>query len=67
MITPHPFPPPAGRPDKGHPMIQLNPSECRVLGVLVEKAHTSSAYPLSLNAATTPARPWAWPNTNCSC
>ena len=32
-------------------MIQLNPSECRVLGVLVEKAHTSSAYPLSLNAA----------------
>ncbi|MCY2932006.1 MAG: DUF480 domain-containing protein [Planctomycetota bacterium] len=33
-------------------MIQLNPSECRVLGVLVEKAHTSSAYPLSLNAAT---------------
>jgi uncharacterized protein YceH (UPF0502 family) len=33
-------------------MIQLNPSECRVLGVLVEKAHTSSTYPLSLNAAT---------------
>jgi uncharacterized protein len=31
-------------------MIQLDPTECRVLGVLVEKAHTSSAYPLSLNA-----------------
>jgi hypothetical protein len=31
-------------------MIQLDPIECRVLGVLVEKAHTSSAYPLSLNA-----------------
>jgi uncharacterized protein YceH (UPF0502 family) len=33
-------------------MIQLDPTECRVLGVLVEKAHTSSGYPLSLNAAT---------------
>ncbi|MEI7834963.1 MAG: DUF480 domain-containing protein [Planctomycetota bacterium] len=32
-------------------MIRLNPSECRMLGVLVEKAHTSSVYPLSLNAA----------------
>ena len=33
-------------------MIQLNPAECRVLGVLVEKAHTSSGYPMSLNALT---------------
>ena len=31
-------------------MIQLDPAECRVLGVLVEKAYTSSGYPLSLNA-----------------
>lgn len=33
-------------------MIHLDPTECRVLGVLVEKAHTSSGYPMSLNAAT---------------
>lgn len=33
-------------------MIHLNPAECRVLGVLVEKAHTSSGYPMSLNALT---------------
>lgn len=33
-------------------MIHLNPTECRVLGVLVEKAHTSSGYPMSLNAVT---------------
>jgi uncharacterized protein YceH (UPF0502 family) len=33
-------------------MIQLDPTESRVLGVLVEKAHTSGNYPLSLNAAT---------------
>jgi uncharacterized protein len=33
-------------------MVHLNPTECRVLGVLVEKAHTSSGYPMSLNAAT---------------
>ena len=33
-------------------MIQLTSTECRVLGVLVEKAHTSSGYPMSLNAAT---------------
>lgn len=35
-------------------MLQLTPAECRVLGVLVEKAHTTPAqYPLSLNAITT--------------
>ncbi len=35
-------------------MIQLKPDECRVLGVLVEKALTTQAqYPLSLNALTT--------------
>jgi len=33
-------------------MIQLNATECRILGVLVEKAHTSSGYPMSLNALT---------------
>jgi uncharacterized protein YceH (UPF0502 family) len=33
-------------------MIHLNPTEARVLGVLVEKAHTSSGYPMSLNAVT---------------
>ena len=33
-------------------MIHLEPAECRVLGVLVEKAHTSSGYPMSLNAIT---------------
>jgi uncharacterized protein len=33
-------------------MIHLDSTECRVLGVLVEKAHTSSGYPMSLNAAT---------------
>ena len=34
-------------------MITLTPDECRVLGVLVEKAHTTATqYPLSLNAAT---------------
>lgn len=31
-------------------MTNLTAAECRVLGVLVEKAHTSSAYPMSLNA-----------------
>ena len=32
-------------------MIQLTPDECRVLGVLVEKAYTTpSQYPLTLNA-----------------
>jgi uncharacterized protein len=32
-------------------MVQLTPDECRVLGVLVEKAHTvASQYPMSLNA-----------------
>ncbi|MHC5003726.1 MAG: YceH family protein [Planctomycetota bacterium] len=32
-------------------MLQLNPHECRVLGVLVEKAQTTPAqYPLTLNA-----------------
>lgn len=31
-------------------MVHLDPTECRVLGVLVEKAFTSSAYPMSLNA-----------------
>ncbi len=31
-------------------MVHLDPTECRVLGVLVEKAHTSCNYPLSLNA-----------------
>ena len=36
------------------PMVQLTPDECRVLGVLVEKAHTTaSQYPMSLNAVTT--------------
>jgi len=35
-------------------MIQLRPDECRVLGVLVEKAHTTaSQYPMSLNAVVT--------------
>jgi uncharacterized protein YceH (UPF0502 family) len=35
-------------------MVQLTPDECRVLGVLVEKAHTvASQYPMSLNAITT--------------
>ena len=35
-------------------MIVLEPNECRVLGVLVEKAHTTPAqYPLSLNACVT--------------
>lgn len=35
-------------------MIELDPDECRVLGVLVEKAHTvASQYPMSLNAVTT--------------
>jgi hypothetical protein len=33
-------------------MVHLNPIECRVLGVLVEKAHTSSGYPMSLNGLT---------------
>jgi uncharacterized protein YceH (UPF0502 family) len=33
-------------------MVHLDSTESRVLGVLVEKAHTSSGYPLSLNAAT---------------
>lgn len=34
-------------------MLQLRPDECRVLGVLVEKAHTTaSQYPMSLNAIT---------------
>jgi hypothetical protein len=34
-------------------MLQLAPDECRVLGVLVEKAHTvASQYPMSLNALT---------------
>lgn len=38
-----------------HPaMIQLTPHECRVLGVLIEKAQTTAAqYPLSLNALIT--------------
>jgi hypothetical protein len=32
-------------------MVQLTPDECRVVGVLVEKAHTvASQYPMSLNA-----------------
>jgi uncharacterized protein YceH (UPF0502 family) len=35
-------------------MLQLSPDECRVLGVLVEKALTTPGqYPLSLNALTT--------------
>jgi uncharacterized protein YceH (UPF0502 family) len=35
-------------------MIQLTPNECRVLGVLIEKAQTTPAqYPLSLNAIVT--------------
>jgi hypothetical protein len=35
-------------------MIELEPDECRVLGVLIEKAHTTPAqYPLSLNALAT--------------
>lgn len=35
-------------------MIQLSPDECRVLGTLIEKAHTTPAqYPLTLNALTT--------------
>ncbi len=35
-------------------MVQLKPDECRVLGVLVEKALTTPAqYPLTLNALTT--------------
>lgn len=35
-------------------MIQLSPDECRVLGTLIEKAHTTpAAYPLTLNALTT--------------
>lgn len=33
-------------------MVHLDPTECRVLGVLVEKAHTSSGYPMSLNGLT---------------
>ena len=34
-------------------MLQLNPDECRVLGVLIEKATTTpEQYPLSLNAVT---------------
>lgn len=34
-------------------MISLTPNECRVLGVLVEKAHTTpQQYPMSLNALT---------------
>ena len=33
-------------------MIHMTPTEARVLGVLVEKAHTSSGYPMSLNAVT---------------
>lgn len=37
-------------------MLTLNPHECRVLGVLVEKAHTTPGqYPLTLNAVTTGA------------
>ncbi len=38
-----------------HPaMIQLTPHECRVLGVLIEKAQTTAAqYPLSLNGLIT--------------
>lgn len=32
-------------------MVQLTPDECRVVGVLVEKAHTTATqYPMSLNA-----------------
>ena len=39
---------------EGRVMIQLSGDECRVLGVLVEKAHTvASQYPMSLNAVTT--------------
>ena len=35
-------------------MIELKPDECRVLGVLIEKAQTTPAqYPLSLNAVVT--------------
>jgi hypothetical protein len=35
-------------------MVELSPDECRVLGVLVEKAHTvASQYPMSLNALVT--------------
>ncbi len=35
-------------------MVELTPDECRVLGVLVEKAHTvASQYPMSLNALVT--------------
>lgn len=35
-------------------MIQLNPTECRVLGVLVEKAQTTPGqYPLTLNSIVT--------------
>lgn len=35
-------------------MIELKPDECRVLGVLVEKAHTTPGqYPLTLNSLTT--------------
>jgi len=35
-------------------MIQLSPDECRVLGTLIEKAHTTPAqYPLTLNSLTT--------------
>jgi hypothetical protein len=37
-------------------MLRLTPIECRVLGVLVEKAYTTPAqYPLTLNAITTGA------------
>ena len=36
---------------KDSAMVQLTPDECRVVGVLVEKAHTvASQYPMSLNA-----------------
>ncbi len=35
-------------------MMQLSPDECRVLGTLIEKAHTTPAqYPLTLNSLTT--------------
>lgn len=35
------------------PLIPLKPDECRILGVLVEKAHTTpQQYPLTLNALT---------------
>ncbi|HYE01801.1 MAG TPA: DUF480 domain-containing protein, partial [Phycisphaerales bacterium] len=37
-------------------MPDLSPTECRVLGVLIEKAHTTPAqYPLTMNALVTGA------------